>query len=85
LKTIWLAVEQPCGKRLKAAQGVWLPYYESEHGELKGALRERLLKLSDATIDRLLGPVRVWMGSRGRCGTRPGTLLRKDIPVRTEH
>ena len=25
------------------------------------------------------------LGSRGRCGTRPGTLLRKDIPVRTEH
>jgi hypothetical protein len=85
LKTIWLAAEQPCGKRLKAALGLWLPYYESEHGELEGALRERLLKLSAATIDRLLGPVRVSMGSRGRCGTRPGTLLRKDIPVRTEH
>lgn len=85
LKTIWLAAEQPCGKRLKAALGLWLPYYEAEHGGLEGALRGRVLKLSAATIDRLLGPVRVSMGSRGRCGTRPGTLLRKDIPVRTEH
>jgi len=85
LKTIWLADEQPCGKRLKAAVKLWLPFYEIEHGELGGAFRERLLELSAATIDRLLEPVRVSLGSRGRCGTRPGTLLRKDIPVRTEH
>lgn len=85
LKTIWLADEQPCSKRLKAAVKLWLPYYEIEHGELGGALRERLQELSAATIDRLLKPVRVSLGSRGRCGTRPGTLLRKDIPVRTEH
>jgi len=25
------------------------------------------------------------LGSRARCGTRPGTLLRSQIPVRTEH
>ena len=33
----------------------------------------------------LLAPCRVALGSRGRCGTRPGTLLRQQIPVRTEH
>lgn len=85
LKPIWMAAEQPCGKRLHAALGLWLPYYETEHGDLEEALRVRLLQLSAATIDRLLVPVRVVMGNRGRCGTRPGTLLRKDIPVRTEH
>ncbi len=25
------------------------------------------------------------LGSRGRCGTRPGTLLRRQIPIRTDH
>ena len=85
LKAIWLAAEQPCGKRLKAALALWLPHYESEHGSLDEELRGRLLKLSAATIDRLLAPCRVALGSRGRCGTRPGTLLRRDIPVRTEH
>lgn len=85
LKAIWLAAEQPCGKRLKAALGLWLPFYEVEYEELERSLRERLLQVSASTIDRLLGPVRVSMGGRGRCGTRPGTLLRKDIPVRTEH
>jgi hypothetical protein len=27
LKEIWQAAEQPCGKRLKAALALWLPYY----------------------------------------------------------
>lgn len=85
LKEIWLAAEQPCGKRLKAALALWLPHYETERGVLDGALRARVLAPSAATIDRLLAPCRVAMGSRGRCGTRPGTLLRKQIPVRTEH
>jgi len=85
LKGIWLAAEQPCGKRLKAAVPLWLPHYEAECGPIDSDLRGRLLNLSAATIDRLLEPVRVAQGSRGRCGTRPGTLLRKDISVRTDH
>lgn len=85
LKRIWLAAEQPCGKRLVAALPVWLPYYEKRHGRLESPLRRRLLRASAATIDRLLAPCRASVGGRGRCGTRPGTLLRSQIPVRTEH
>ena len=85
IKTIWLAAEQPCGKRLKEALGLWLPHYEKEHGELIAKLRERILAASAATIDRLLAPCRAAVGGRGRCGTRPGTLLRRQIPIRTEH
>ena len=58
LKRIWLAAEQPCGKRLKAALTLWLPHYEAERGNLDEALRGRILTLSAATIDRLLGPRR---------------------------
>jgi len=85
LKVIWLAAEQPCGKRLKAAVPLWLPYYEREQGSVEGAVRRRLLEMSASTMDRLLSPCRASLGSRGRCGTRPGTLLRKQIPIRTEH
>ncbi len=85
MKTIWLAAEQPCGKRLKAALELWLPHYEKREGALAPALRSRVLAASAATIDRLLAPCRVALGSRGRCGTRPGTLLRSQIPIRTEH
>lgn len=85
LKAIWLSAEQPCGKRLKATVPLWLPDYEREQGPLEAELRGRLLQMSAATMDRLLKRCRVSLGSRGRCGTRPGTLLRKQIPIRTEH
>ncbi|MGH7939114.1 MAG: hypothetical protein ACRD5Z_24035 [Bryobacteraceae bacterium] len=85
LKAIWLQAEQPCGKRLQATVPLWLPHYERREGRLSPALRDNLLRLSAATIDRLLAPCRASLGSRGRCGTRPGTLLRSQIPVRTEH
>ena len=45
-------------------------------------MRQRLLSASAATLDRLLHPLRV--AHRRRGGTRPGTLLRQDIPIRTE-
>jgi hypothetical protein len=85
LKAIWLAAEQPCGKRLKAAIPLFLPHYENERGALPEAVSEKLLKMSAATMDRMLAAVKTQLGSRGRCGTRPGTLLRTQIPVRTEH
>jgi hypothetical protein len=85
IKAIWLTAEQPCGKRLKAALELWLPHYEKRNGPLSEALRSRVLEASAATLDRLLAPCRVSLGSRGRCGTRPGTLLRSQIPIRTEH
>lgn len=85
IKAIWLAAEQPCGKRLKAALELWLPHYERRKGRLPRAIRLKLQQISAATIDRLLRPCRVALGSRGRCGTRPGTLLRSQIPIRTEH
>jgi hypothetical protein len=85
IKAIWLAAEQPCGKRLKAALKVWLPHYEKRRGRLAAGLRQRVLAISPSSIDRLLAPCRASQGARARCGTRPGTLLRKQIPVRTEH
>jgi hypothetical protein len=85
IREIWLASEQPCGKRLKAALPIWLPYYEQRKGAVAVAIRKRVLQASAATLDRLLAKSRVSLGSRGRCGTRPGTLLRSQIPIRTEH
>jgi hypothetical protein len=85
IKAIWLAAEQPCGKRLKAVLALWLPHYQRRKGRLSRALKRKVLAISAATIDRLLAPCRVALGSRGRCGTRPGTLLRSQIPIRTEH
>lgn len=38
LRRIWLASDQLCGKRLKAALPLWLPHYEAEHGTLPEAV-----------------------------------------------
>jgi hypothetical protein len=39
--------------------------------------------VSPATIDRILAPVRIEYQSHGRTTTKPGTLLRKQIPINT--
>ena len=85
LKRIWLASEQLCSKRLKAALPVWIPFYSQAHGPLDLKTSELLVNISPSTIDRLLRPVRVRYGRKGLSGTRPGTLLRNQIPVKTTH
>ncbi|MGD0650600.1 MAG: hypothetical protein ABSA97_05600 [Verrucomicrobiia bacterium] len=82
LKSIWLGCQQPCGKRLAAALPDWLPAYEQDQGRVSSAVREQLLAASPATLDRLLAPLRMRY-RRARTGTRPGTLLRKQIPIAT--
>src|SRR5262245_47542056 len=81
LKKIWLGANQPCGKLLVAVLPSWVPAYEEFHESLPSAVRQQLLEASAATLDRLLAPVRVQY-RRGRARTKPGTLLRQEIPVR---
>lgn len=85
LKVIWLATDQLCGKRLKAALPLWLPHYERGHGELANSTRSQLLVMSSATIDRLLKPLKLKHKKHGLGGTRPGTLLKNQIPIKTHN
>lgn len=81
LKSIWLSGQQPCGKRLVSMMPEWVPAYEAYHRSLSGSVRDRLLEASAATLDRLLQPCRIEQ-SKGRSGTKPGTMLRQSIPIR---
>src|SRR5271167_41123 len=85
LKFIWLKSEQMCSKRLKAALPLWLPFYEQKHGALAKPVRRKLLRISPATIDRLLKKTRARYPGKGLCGTRPGGLLKQQIPIRTDN
>lgn len=85
LKCIWLQSEQMCSKRLRAALAVWLPFYEQKHGTLAQAVRKKLLRISPATIDRLLKKTRARYPGKGLCGTRPGRLLKVQVPIRTDN
>lgn len=83
LRKIWLAANQPCSSRLKASLPLWLPSYGSTFGELPAQVHKTLQTISPATLDRLLKPVRIQYKKRGRATTKPGTLLRKQIPLKT--
>jgi len=80
----WTVLGMPAGKRLAPMLG-----------ELVGVLRrfqelaidedtaELLVAMSAATIDRRLAPERAKRQLKGRCGTKPGSMLKSQIPVRT--
>jgi hypothetical protein len=82
---IWQVAEQPCGKRLAGMRTLWLPPYEARYGRLTEALRKKVLAISAAQIDRLLAARKRHGGARGRCGTKPGGLLKTHIPIRTDN
>lgn len=83
LRTIWMASDQLCSKRLKAALPLWLPHYETSFQPLSADTLGLLDSISAATIDRLLKPIRAKFGGKGLSGTKPGTLLKKHIPIQT--
>lgn len=85
IKRIWFAADQMGSKRLKAALPLWLPHYERHYGALDASTRAQLIAISPATLDRVLKPIRAQHGKKGLCGTKPGTLLRNQIPIRTDH
>jgi hypothetical protein len=80
LRPIWEATDYACGVRLAAMMPEWVPAFEAYEKRMPGAVRERLLVASGRTLDRLLAPLR-GQGA-GRSLTRPGTILRQQIPIR---
>jgi hypothetical protein len=82
LKAVWLASDQLCSKLLKAALPEWLEHYQRRSAPLGEAFKEKLLQISPAQIDRLLSSSRVKHPKKGLCTTRPGTILRREVPTR---
>jgi len=85
LKRIWLATDQMCSKKLVVAIPLWLPFYEQTYERLSDEVESQLLSISAATIDRWLAPIRARTRPRGLCATKPGSLLRNQIPIRTHN
>jgi len=84
LKRVWAASNFLCGKRLQP----FLPDLVKSlkrHKEIKLSKEDEalLLTASASTIDRLLGPARREIRIKGRATTKPGTLLKHQIPIRT--
>jgi hypothetical protein len=84
LQRVWVIMDCICGKRLAAVMPETIAVLE-RHGELQleALTRQKLSAISAASIDRLLAAQRRRLNVRGRSGTKPGTLLKHQIPVRT--
>jgi hypothetical protein len=84
LRFVWAALDAPAGKRLAPFMAEVVEALE-RHGELElhPQVRAKLLSISAATIDRALADDRRRLRIRGRHGTKPGSMLRRQIPIRT--
>jgi hypothetical protein len=84
LTFVWACANFLCGKRLKP----FMPFFVDSlirHGELHISKDDRalLVSMGASTMDRLLLPKRREYGIKGRSTTKPGTLLKHQIPIRT--
>jgi len=84
LRKVWAVLDAPAGKRLAP----FLPEIVDRLiacGELdiSDRTRHQLIRMSAATIDRRLAGDRARWQLRGRSGTKPGSLLKSQIPIRT--
>jgi hypothetical protein len=83
LRSVWEVCGHICSKRLAPFLPEAVALLRREGKIVVPAdVRERLIRMSPATIDRLLAKHRQGE-ARGRCTTKPGTLLRSQVPVRT--
>jgi len=84
LREIWVIMDCMCGKRLVGVLGELIPVLEG-HGEIELDTRtkQKLLKISASTIDRVLALERKRLFSRSKSRTKPGTLLKHKIPIKT--
>jgi hypothetical protein len=83
LRQVWEASGELCGKRLAPFLEEFVPALEADGAlAVEEPVRKQLLQMSAATIDRRLRPVRLGQ-RRGLGTTKPGTLLKQQVPVHT--
>ncbi len=69
-------------KVIKVNMPEWLPFVEKHYGIFDESVKSRLLSISAPTMDRYFKHMRE-QGGQGLATTRPGTILRNEIPVQT--
>jgi len=84
LKMIWIIMDCICGKRLAPMLKEVITRLElHQEFSVDDHTRELLLRVSPATIDRLLAEDRKRLNGISKARTRPGTLLKRQIPIKT--
>jgi len=83
LRAIWTAAGYPWSVRLKALLPLWLPWARRRL-RLRPRTEQQLLSISARQMDRRLAPYRRELIKRMYGRTKPGTLLKHHIPLRTD-
>lgn len=84
LAKVWEASGYLCSQRLKAALPQWLPWIK-KHFDISQELEKQLLAISARQMDRRLFSHKRSAKRRLYGTTRPGSLLKHMIPIKTEH
>jgi len=84
LTRIWIILNYICGKRLKPFIPELIRVFERDNElNISQEIKNKLLTISPATIDRLLASTKKKLRVKGIGGTKPGTLLKNQISIRT--
>jgi hypothetical protein len=84
LAQVWEAAGYLCAQRLKAALPTWLPWLR-RHTRTTPMLEAHLVRISPRQIDRRLRDRKRRIKRRLYGTTRPGSLLKHLIPIKTDH
>lgn len=83
LETIWKMFDLPCGQRLASIVRTELERLRRlKEVEVSEKIARKLLRVSSATIDRLLRPLKEEVKDRSRYSSRGANLIAKKIPLR---
>jgi hypothetical protein len=84
LKKIWTIFDYPCGQRLAPMMSEYVLVLERfKEVIIPDSVKEKVLKIKSATIDRRLEKFRTFRHKKTFSTTKPGSLLKKNIPIKT--
>jgi hypothetical protein len=84
VEEVWKKSGYPWSVRLKEILHLWLPWIK-KHYQVTAEVEKKLAEISASTMDRHLKPLKNKLKRRIYGRTKPGTLLRHKIPVKTDH
>ena len=84
VERIWKAAGYPWSERLKALLPLWLPWARKHIRGLTPEVEDEVLRISARQIDRRLKDKKRSLKRRLYGRTKPGTLLKHHIPIKTD-
>jgi hypothetical protein len=84
LKAVWEAADYPWSMRLKALLPEWMPWIRRRF-RLTSETERQLLRISARSIDYRLRGEKRKLRRRLYGRTKPGSLLKHHIPLKTDH